>query len=174
MIQSTEENFNEKIKETDEESHNRVSKIKDICSKYFEQYDQVNKEVQIKFDKVNITFKEWKEVVLKPLNMSEARLYTAEVRIKEIEEKVFQNLARSKEVVKKLIFALEQESLPAKNSGATGSQKLSVDIPPESSYNSTPGDMSFLFLKRLLFLKNELDEEIPGNLLPPSPSPNPL
>lgn len=103
--------------------------------------------------------------------MSEARLYTVEVRMKEIEQKIYSNFAHSKEVVKKLIFALEQENLPVKSPmestlGNPLTQSLQAATPADLSFHSQPQDGDLLFLKRLLFIKNEIDESIPGKSHP--------
>ena len=98
------------------ETHLKVSKIKDIWATYFDKYDSVNLAVEKQFEDVNNTFVEWKEKVLKPLNMSEARLFTVEVSLKEIEDKIFKNFAHSKDILKKLVFALEQENISCKES----------------------------------------------------------
>ncbi|CAI2386369.1 unnamed protein product [Moneuplotes crassus] len=164
QMDSTKEDIDNSLKHNQEEAHKKVSKIKDICSTYFDKYDKVNAAVEKKFEKVNSTFEEWKEKVIKPLNMSEARLYTVEIRLKEFEGKIYTNFAHSKEMFKKLIFALEQESLPTKASVTSSipnglGQAIQVNS-GEASHHSGSQEMNLLFLKRLLFIKNEIDEQI--------------
>ncbi|CAI2386940.1 unnamed protein product [Moneuplotes crassus] len=162
-LETTQEAIEKALKDNSEENQIRVSKIKGICSKYFEKYDKVNIAVEKKFEKVNLTFEEWKEKVLKPLNMSEARLYTTEVRIKEVEGKIYSNFAHSKEMFKKLIFALEQENLSHKPSLSASIQNAIAHntrgSSGDASHSPRNSDMNFIFLKRLLFLKNEINEQ---------------
>ena len=110
-VNSVKELFDIKMKETLEVNHNKIIKIKDICAGYFEKYDKVNKTVEEKFKKVNDTFNYWRETFVKPHQMSEARIYAVETRIKETEDKFFNSVTHTKEILKKLVFALEQESI---------------------------------------------------------------
>ena len=45
----------------DSAKHNkeRISKIKDVCSKYFKQYDNTLKSMEMKVNSVNSTFEDW-------------------------------------------------------------------------------------------------------------------
>jgi hypothetical protein len=160
------------LKNTLEETNKKVSKIKDIWANYFEKYDSDNLAFEKRFDKVNKTFVEWKDVVLKPLNNSNARLYAVETRINETENNVFSNLAYSTDIMKKLIFALEQENLSNRDSLVTKMLEKSDsdfkfqlhEINKHETINSRRASrdksMDFLFIKRLLYLKNEIDENI--------------
>ena len=108
---------------------------------------------------------------MKPLNNSEARLYAVETRLKETEDRMFNSLAHSKDVLKKLIFALEQENLSTRD--VLLSQMVKRSEPNFESFRkieSRQGEepiqekalkdksMDFLFIKRLLYIKHEIDE----------------
>lgn len=43
-----------------------ISKIKDICSKYFENYDETLRKIEHKVNSVNSTFEDWTNHVMKP------------------------------------------------------------------------------------------------------------
>lgn len=157
-------------KNTLEEMSKKVSRIKDIWVNYFEKYDKVNLSVEKKFEKVNKTFDDWKELVMKPLNNSNARLYAVEIRIKETEDKIFSNFAHSRDILKKLVFALEQENLSNRDSIVTKMlEKSDIDFKVQlheiskqdtshSRKTSRDKNMDFLFIKRLLYIKHEIDE----------------
>jgi len=160
----------ERLKQTVDDSHNKVSKVKDICATYFEKYDTVNLCNEKKFEKVNSTFIEWKDTVMKPLNNSEARLYAVETRLKETENKLFKNFAHSRDVLKKLVFALEQENISTKDSlmiqmmqrAEPNFEGIQFDTLKTQNSNakkiSKDKSMDFLFIKRLLFIKHDIDE----------------
>lgn len=147
---------------------NKVSKVKDIWATYFEKYDSVNLSNEKKFEKVNNTFIEWKEIVIKPLNNSEARLFAAETRLKETEDLMIKTFAHNREVMKKLVFALEQENISNRDAlltqmikrTETNLEGIRSDSRVDSSRPKTSKDksMDFLFIKRLLYIKHEIDE----------------
>jgi hypothetical protein len=47
-------------------SKERISKIKDVCTKYFRQYDGTLKGMEVKVNSVNSTFEDWTKHVMKP------------------------------------------------------------------------------------------------------------
>jgi hypothetical protein len=107
---------------------------------------------------------------MKPLNNSNARLYAVEIRIKETEDKIFSNFAHSRDILKKLVFALEQENLSNRDSIVTKMlEKSDIDFKVQlheiskqdtshSRKTSRDKNMDFLFIKRLLYIKHEIDE----------------
>ena len=99
--------------------------------------------------------------------MSEARLYTAEVRIKEMEDKTFNNFAQSKEIFKKLIYALEQENLSNQDFPASKSyqkpnydflESLKAEKTDDKNATIVHKNTDFLFVKRLFYIKQDIDE----------------
>ena len=171
QVESTKEKFDEKMKEALEIGNNRIIKIKDIWANYFEKYDKVNQSVEDKFKKINETFNYMRETFVKPHQMSEARLYTVETRLKETEDKFFNSVSHTKEIMKKLVFALEQENISKRDSLVSQIIKNFNQIENEKhkntiksvTQNSEPKEMAsqnldLLFIKRLLYIKHEIDE----------------
>ena len=100
QVEAVKAKFDEKMSETLDTVHLKITKVKDIWANYFEKYDKVNKSVEDKFKKVNETFSTWHETVVKPHQMSEARVYSVESRLKETEDKFFSSVFHTKEILK--------------------------------------------------------------------------
>lgn len=103
----------------------QVIKIKDICTKYFEKNDDCMKIMQDKVKVVDTTFNEFLNNIIKPQKFSEARIFTVETRLKEEEDLRILEVSHIKDVIKKLIFAIEQANLTARDS----SSAINIDIP---------------------------------------------
>lgn len=118
------------------------------------------KKLRMELDKYVSTFVE-------PRHISEARLFATEARIKEEEIQRLEDLHFLKDIVKKLVFSLEQNAIASLTSRATGSE-----IDPSLT----------LFIKRLSFLKKIVQvplravnepREKPATVRMPSPTTRP-
>jgi hypothetical protein len=169
LVEGFRQELEGRLAEALEVTHQKVSKVKDIWAGYFEKYDQVNLTNERRFEKVNKTFQEWRDTVMKPLNNSEARLYAVETRLKQTENKMFQTFSHSRDVLKKLVFALEQESISQRDTLINKMMKkaeFNIDsnmgLHKSKDYGSMKNvrdkTLDFLFIKRLLFIKHEIDE----------------
>jgi hypothetical protein len=157
----------------------QILKIKDVCTKYFDKNDDAMKIMQDKVKIVDATFDEFMNNVVKPQQLGEARLFSVETRLKEEEDLRILELSHMKDIVKKLIFAIEQANLTAKDTysssnidggqplpnllkNSTLSAKHKVKTEKDSRVNmSTMQSRGFdiLFIKRLMYLKNSIDDD---------------
>ena len=88
-----------------------IVKIKEVWTKYFEKNDEIMKTMQGKANNVNQAYDEFFANVIKPQQIGEARIYAIETRLKEEEDYRILEATHIKDVVKKLIFAIEQANL---------------------------------------------------------------
>lgn len=54
------------MEESNKSNKERITKIKDVCTKYFKNYDTVLKNMEMKVVSVNSTFEDWTKHVMKP------------------------------------------------------------------------------------------------------------
>lgn len=57
-----------------------------MCSKYFKNYDNILTQMQGKVNSVNATFDDWTKHVMKPQQLSEARMFALETWVSEEED----------------------------------------------------------------------------------------
>ena len=113
-FENTKATLHEQMDATLKKNKQKISNIKDICSKYFENYDATLKGMQDRVKSVNQTFEDWTKHVMKPAQLSEARLFSVETRLKEEEDMRILQLNHMRDVQKKLIFAIEQANLSSR------------------------------------------------------------
>jgi len=157
----------------------QILKIKDVCTKYFEKNDGVVNGMQEKFQVVNSTYDDFVNNVVKPQQLGEARLFAVETRLKEEEDLRILEFSHVKDVVKKLIFAIEQANLTAKDTNSSSNIDSSQPLPNllKNTSLSAKGrgksekdsrvninamqnkGFDILFIKRLMYLKNSIDDD---------------
>lgn len=89
----------------------KFSKVKDVISKYFEKYDIDMEELKINMKVLNQKYADWSKILIEPTSLNEARVYALETRIHEEEEIRIKEQEYMRDLLKKLIFSLEQTSL---------------------------------------------------------------
>jgi hypothetical protein len=85
----------------------KLRKIKEVCASYFSKYEKhlLNQQTLVK--DLERQQQQWVQMLLKPQELNQARLFAVETRIKESEENKLRDVDFLKETIKKLIFALE-------------------------------------------------------------------
>jgi hypothetical protein len=89
----------------------KFTKIKDVIAKYFEKYDVDLEECKINMRVLNQKYADWSRVLIEPTSFNEARLYALETRLHEEEEIRLKEQEYVRDLMKKLIFSLEQTNL---------------------------------------------------------------
>ena len=82
-------------------------KIKDICSAFFDKIDSHSKRVTTSIEEIEKTFEKWKNDVMKPAQSTEARLFAVEAQVYETENERVAEFHYMKDIMKKLVFAIE-------------------------------------------------------------------
>ncbi len=120
---NTEDMLNER-KATLAKYAKQFDQIKLVCCKYFEKYDIELETVKIKAKSVMDKYQDWSKVLIEPASLNDARLYSLESRIHEEEEMRMKEFEFLKDLTKKLIYSLEQQSV----NQVDGLAKMSVNL----------------------------------------------
>lgn len=178
-VEATKNTLNKSMQDTLSKNKSQIIKIKDICTKYFEKNDEALQVMQDKVKIVDSTFDDFMNNVVKPQQLGEARLFAVETRLKEEEDLRIVELSHMKDIVKKLIFAIEQANLTAKDTSSTTNLDSGAPLPnllknttlsakqrgrseKDTRVNlNTLQNRGFdiLFIKRLMYLKNAIDDD---------------
>eukprot|EP00347_Sterkiella_histriomuscorum_P022884 403336796 len=86
----------------------KLRKIKEICSQYFNKYEKELLNNQEKMKELDARCEEWAKLIVQPQELNQARLFAIETRMKESEEFKVKEVNFIKDTLKKLIFAMEQ------------------------------------------------------------------
>lgn len=117
----------------------KLKKIKDVCAQYFSKYEKhlINHQTIVK--DLQSQQEQWVEMLIKPQQLNQARLFTIETRIQENEQNKMQEVDFMKETIKKLIYAIEQQQVsavkkpPAENNYVSQEPTISKSLPGLSS-----------------------------------------
>jgi hypothetical protein len=90
--------------------------MKDIWSQYFTRHADTVDEIKGKVNGVTQAFDEWKMFVMNPQSINEARIHSLDVKWDDIENQVNVNFNLIYDIVKKLLFSLQQQVLTVNNS----------------------------------------------------------
>lgn len=102
---------------------------------------EADKKVVIDLKKLRNEFDKWVSTVMEPAHISEARIFTVEARVKEEEAARLDQLHFLKDVLRKLLFSLEQA-------------QITTILPGMRPASRSDNDQNLsMFLKRLGFLK---------------------
>ena len=85
-----------------------ISNIKNTCATFFDKYDQALQFMQRRFDNINQTFSDYEQNTIQPVQVREARLHYIESQLKEQESSREIEFDHLKELIMKLLTALEQ------------------------------------------------------------------
>ena len=122
-----------------------------------------------KCDVIKDSFEHWAKKVLGPSPINEARIFSMETRMKEGEDERIKEIAKVKDTIKKLIFALEQYNIqnmvlqhPHSDDESEPLPLLKgikkVNNPDEVEQIAMKSDI--LFLKRMKFLKENFSKRV--------------
>jgi hypothetical protein len=89
----------------------KFSKVKDVIAKYFEKYDTDMEELKINMRILNQKYADWSKILIEPTSLNEARVYALETRLHEEEEIRIKEQEYMRDILRKLLFSLEQTSL---------------------------------------------------------------
>jgi F0F1-type ATP synthase membrane subunit b/b' len=85
-----------------------IANIKDTCANFFDKYDKGLQYMQKRFDNINETFTNYEQNTIQPVQVREARLHYIETQLKEHEKSMEVDHEFFKQLIKKLLVALEQ------------------------------------------------------------------
>ena len=89
----------------------QFNQIKLVCCKYFEKYDLELDTVQMKAQSVMDKYQDWSKVLIEPASLNDARLFSLESRMHEEEEIRIREYEFTRDLMKKLIYSLEQSNI---------------------------------------------------------------
>jgi len=84
-----------------------------VCSSFFDKYETDLEEVKIKIDNLQNKYKDWQRILIEPTTLNEARLYSVETRVTEEEEMRIREYEYMRDLLKKLLYSLEQLNMQA-------------------------------------------------------------
>ena len=111
FVYAVTEELHQKRIEVNSKYAKKFTKIKDVIAKYFEKYDLDLEECKINMKVLNQKYADWSKILIEPTSFNEARLYAVETRLHEEEEIRLKEQEFVRELLKKLIFSLEQTNL---------------------------------------------------------------
>jgi len=112
----------------------KLKTIKDVCAQYFSKYERhlINHQTIVK--DLEKQQEQWVEMLIKPQELNQARLYAIETRIKESEQGKIRDFDFVKETIKKLIYAIEQSQI-----SSVGKPNVKKADGPKMSKDDTDG-----------------------------------
>ena len=88
-----------------------IKKIKTVCSEWFQKTELSVEENKIRQHVLEDKYSEWQRIVIEPQSMNDARLFSVESRISEEEEMRIKEFDFLRDLMKKLVYSLEQISI---------------------------------------------------------------
>lgn len=156
-----------------------------MCSNYFGKYEVDLEELKIKINNLQDKYKDWQRILIEPATMNDARLYSVETRLNEEEEMRIREYEYVRDLLKKLLYSLEQvnmHSIDSKGLASALNQQSETNVDPKTDklpnllvnpadatrqsmgtndINNFNKSMEFMMMKRLNFLRNSLDSHNP-------------
>ena len=123
-------------------------------------------EQKIRMDLIQKKYDDWSRVLLEPMTVNDARLFSIESRLTEEEEMRVKEYEYIRDLMKKLIYALEQLNMvnignkklgPDKDSLYDNSANMLpnlINAGKDQKHAELSKTMEFMMLKRLNFLRN--------------------
>lgn len=90
---------------------NSIRQIKTVCSNYFQHYELNLEELRLRNATIENKFKDWSKVLIEPATMNDARVFALESRMEQEEEARMKEFDFMKDIVRKLVYSLEQLSM---------------------------------------------------------------
>mmetsp|Transcript_7735 Transcript_7735/g.7169 ORF Transcript_7735/g.7169 Transcript_7735/m.7169 type:complete len:133 (+) Transcript_7735:1053-1451(+) len=94
-----------------EKYNKKFTKVKDVCSDYFSKNDLAMTEVQVSMKQLIGKYQDWSKILIEPQSLNDARLYALETRVHEEEEVRIKEYEYVRDLMKKLIYSLEQKNI---------------------------------------------------------------
>ena len=88
-----------------------IKNVKNVCSEWFQKTEMSVEENKIRQHVLEDKYAEWQRIVIEPQSMNDARLFSAESRINEEEEMRIKEFDFLRDLMKKLVYSLEQISI---------------------------------------------------------------
>jgi len=104
-----------------------LKNVKDACSHYFANYEESLEEIKIRTHTLENKYSEWSKLLIEPTSINEARLFSLETRVHEEEDMRIKEYNFLRELIKKLLYSLEQRSLDGTQT-APDLRQLSLDV----------------------------------------------
>eukprot|EP00347_Sterkiella_histriomuscorum_P006612 403352105 len=111
FVDDTATDLNQKRMEIQEKYEKKFNKVKEVITNYFERYDVDLEELKINMKVLNQKYADWSKILIEPTSLNEARLYALETRLHEEEDIRIKEYEYVRDLMKKLIFSLEQTNL---------------------------------------------------------------
>ena len=94
-----------------EKYDDKIKKIKEVCAQYFSKYEKhmINQQTIVK--DLERQQDQWVNMLIKPQELNQARLYAIETRMAESDQAKVADVEFLKETMKKLIYAIEQSQV---------------------------------------------------------------
>ena len=107
-----------------------TKKIKQVSSNYFGKYEIDLEELKIKIDNLQNKYKDWQRILIEPSTLNEARLYSVETRLTEEEEMRIREYEYVRDLLKKLLYSLEQVNMQSIDSKGLATTSLVLHSEP--------------------------------------------
>jgi hypothetical protein len=82
-----------------------------VCSNYFQHYELDLEELRLRIGTLENKYKDWSKVLIEPATMNDARVFALESRMEKEEEVRIYEYDFIKDLIKKLVYSLEQLSI---------------------------------------------------------------
>ena len=101
-----------------------------MCSNYFGKYELDLAELKIRISNLQDKYKDWQRILIEPTSMNDARLYSVETRLTEEEEMRIREYEYLRDLLKKLLYSLEQVNMHQIDSKGLANTALNLSSDP--------------------------------------------
>lgn len=88
-----------------------LQQIKSVCSNYFQHYELDLEELRLRTAGLENKYRDWSKVLIEPATMNDARVFALESRLENGEEVRIKEFEFLKDLMRKLVYSIEQQSL---------------------------------------------------------------
>ena len=88
----------------------KLTAIKEVCTKFFNQIEDKSSDVHHSIKMLEVRQEEWIKNILKPKEITQAKLFTLEAKVQEVETQRIAQDTFFKGILQKLIYAIEQST----------------------------------------------------------------
>lgn len=169
------ENVEKMLNVTQNSAQNLASslkQIKTVCSNYFQHYELDLEELRLRIGTLENKYKDWSKVLIEPATMNDARVFALESRMEKEEEVRIYEYDFIKDLIKKLVYSLEQLSIQHLDAKETNKQATHENFfptllnGPSQLSNKKGGQdltqtMEVMMMKRMNYIRNNLDVHNP-------------
>jgi len=97
-----------------------------VCSNYFSKYELDLDELKIRITNLQDKYKDWQRILIEPATINDARLFSVETRLNEEEEMRIREYEYMRDLMKKLLYSLEQVNM--QNIDKKGLDTLALNV----------------------------------------------